>query len=328
MSINYSSILTKAWTITWKYKVLWIFGFLAMLGSGGSGFSYSGPQTRYNIGSTETRTTTSQVPPEWKNFVDQLSTVPVNTWINIAVGAVCCLLLLAVALWVLSIIGRGGLIGGIVKVDASGSIKFREAWGMGLHYFWRLLLIRLLRWVVGLLVGIVIILPGVILGVLTCGIGFIPLICGGIILGALIALWFLFMDYAVVVENLGIGEAVGRAWNILRDNIGPAVIFYLIQFAVSLGVGFVLLILVAPGSVMIFLSFLPLITQVGTLNVALLVTGLILLVLFALVSILLNSVYTTWQASVWTFAYQAFAGRQPTAMVAGANPPPAPVAAP
>jgi hypothetical protein len=324
MSINYSSILTKAWTITWKFKILWIFGFLAMLGGSGSGVSSSGPQASYNFRGSET--STAQVPPEWRNFTDQLSTVPLNTWIDIAVGVVCCLFLLVVACWVLSIIGRGGLIGGIVKADASGSIKFREAWGTGLRYFWRLLVIRLLRIVVGLLVAIVVFLPGVFLGIITCGLGFIPLFCGAIVIGALIALWFLLMDYAVVVENQGIGEAVGRAWTILRDNIGPAVIFYLIQFAVSLGVAFVLVILVSPAAVLIFLSVLPLVTHAGALNVAMLVAGLILLVLFMLVSALVNSVYTVWQAAVWTFAYQAFTARQPGSLVTGATPPPAPVA--
>jgi hypothetical protein len=324
MSINYSSILTRAWTTTWKYKILWIFGFLVILGGSGNGVSYSSPPTSYNFQTSKT----SNLPPEWRNISDQLSRIQVNTWINIIVAVVCCLFLLAVGLWLLSIIGRGGLIGGIVKADASGSISFREAWGAGLHSFWRLLLIRLLRIVVGLAVAVVIFLPGAIIGVLTCGLGFIPLFCGAIIIGVVLGLWFLLMDYAVVVENQGAGEAVGRAWTILRDNVGPAVIFYLIQLAVSVGVGFVLLILVSPAAILIFLSVLPLITQAGPLNVALLVIGLILLVLFMLVSALVNAVYEVWQTSVWTFAYQAFTGRQQVAVVAGANPPPAPVAAP
>jgi hypothetical protein len=323
MAINYSSILSRAWTITWKFKVLWVFGFLAMLGGGGSSVSYSSPQTSYNFHSSET----SNLPPEWRNFIDQLSRIQINTWINIIVGVVCCLFLLTVCLWVLSIIGRGGLIGGIVKADASGSVSFRDAWGTGLRYFWRLLLIRLLRIVVGLALAIVIFLPGVIIGVLTCGLGFIPLICGGIILGVVLSLWFLLMDYVVVVENQGVGEAVGRAWTILRDHIGPVVILYLILLAVSLGVAIVLLILVSPAAVLIILSVLPLITQTGSLNVALLVIGLILFVLSALVSALVNAVYAVWEAGVWTFAYQAFIGPQQGLTVAGANPPPATVAA-
>jgi hypothetical protein len=327
MSINYSSILSRAWTIAWKYKVLWVFGFLAMLGGGGAGWNGGANfQSSYNYGSNDINN--SNLPPAWKSFFNQLSQININTWVDIAVGVLCCLFLLAVVLWVLSVIGRGGLIGGIVKADAAGSITFREAWGMGLRSFWRLLALRLLNIAVGIVVAIVLFLPGAILGVLTCGIGFIPLCCGAIIIGAGLRLWFLLMDYAVVVENHRVGEAIGRAWNILRDHVGPAVILYLILWAVSVGVGLVLLILFAPAGVLIFLSVLPLISQTGALNVVLLVIGLILLVLFMLVSVVVNSIYTVWEAGVWTFAYQAFIGPQQLAVVTAANPPPAPLSTP
>jgi hypothetical protein len=327
MSINYSSIFSKAWTITWKYKILWIFGFLAMLGGGGSGFNGS---TNYRASNTigPAQVDQSNLPPAWKSFFDQLFQVNLNTWITIIVGVVCCLFLLFVILWVLSVLGRGGLIGGIVKADAAGGISFREAWGMSRRYFWRLLVLRLLRIAVGIALVLVILLPGAILGVLTCGLGFIPLCCGAFVIGVGINLWFTLMDYSVVVENHKVGEAVGRAWNLLRDHIGPAIIFYLILLAASLCVGFVLLILVVPAGVVIFLSLLPIISQTGTLNVALLVIGLILLVLFMLVSVVVSSVYTVWEAGVWTFAYQAFIGLPTPATSIAANPPPAPVTTP
>jgi hypothetical protein len=324
MSVNYSSIFSKAWAITWKYKILWVFGFLAMLGGGGAGWNGSGNfRTSYNVSPAEVDR--SNLPPAWKSFFDQLFQINLNTWITIIVGVFCCLFLLFVILWVLSILGRGGLIGGIVKADTAGSITLREAWGMGRRYFWRLLVLRLLKFVAGLALVLVILLPGAILGVLTCGLGFIPLCCGAFVIGVGINLWFTLMDYAVVVENQKAGEAIGRAWNLLRDHIGPAIIFYLILAAASLCVGFVLLILVAPAGVVIFLSLLPIISQTGTLNVALLVIGLILLVLFMLASVVVNSVYTVWEAGVWTFAYQAFIGSQTPATSITVNPPPAPL---
>ena len=33
--MNFGEILTKAWKIIWKFKVLWIFGILASCGQGG-----------------------------------------------------------------------------------------------------------------------------------------------------------------------------------------------------------------------------------------------------------------------------------------------------
>jgi len=41
--MDYGEVLSKAWQITWKYKVLWIFGILAGCGGqfGNNSFNYS-----------------------------------------------------------------------------------------------------------------------------------------------------------------------------------------------------------------------------------------------------------------------------------------------
>jgi hypothetical protein len=45
--MNIGEVLSRAWKITWKYKVLWIFGILAGCasgggsGGGGNGLSYT-----------------------------------------------------------------------------------------------------------------------------------------------------------------------------------------------------------------------------------------------------------------------------------------------
>ena len=38
MNFNFGEVLTRAWQIIWKHKVLWIFGFLAGCGQGGTNF--------------------------------------------------------------------------------------------------------------------------------------------------------------------------------------------------------------------------------------------------------------------------------------------------
>ena len=41
MNFNFGEILTRAWQIVWKNRVLWIFGILASCGRGGSSFNSS-----------------------------------------------------------------------------------------------------------------------------------------------------------------------------------------------------------------------------------------------------------------------------------------------
>jgi hypothetical protein len=321
MSIKYSSILTRAWNITWKFKVLWFFGFLAALGGAGWENSSGGGgaptfNTGFNSGSSGYRG--GDIPRELQPAYDRLAQIDWTTWIGIGVAVICFLLLLGVALWLLSIVGRGGLIGGIVAADTEGKITFRGAWKIGTRNFLRLFLIRLLGIAVFLVMGIVVFLPLLFIGILTCGIGFLPMICVSFVIGVAVRIWFAFMDYAVVVEKCGVGEAIGRAWTVLRDHAGPVIIFWLILFAVSLGVGLGLLILFAPSAVTIFLSVLPLVTGAGSLNTALLVVGIILLVLFIAVSWIVQSVVTVWETAVMVLAYRELIKGSPLLAVSAA----------
>jgi hypothetical protein len=324
MSLNYSNILSKAWTIAWKYKVLWFFGFLAALGGAGWGNSGGGGSSNFNFNSNSNSNSDSSyrsgnyqtggVPREWQSAYNQLSAIDINTWISIAVVVVCCLLLLGVVFWLLSIVGRGGLIGGIVAAETNGKVAFREAWEIGTKNFWRLFLIRLLRIAVSILIFIlsmIFILPGLVFGVLTCGFGFILMFIVSIILGVAVSVWFTYMDYAVIVEKIGVGEAIGRAWSMLRDNVGPIALLVIILFAVSLGVGLGLLILFAPSGVVIFLSMLPLITETGSLNMTLLIAGIVLLVLFIVASWIVQAVLTVWETAVMVLAYRVFISKTP-----------------
>ena len=50
--MDYGKVLGRAWEITWRWKVLWILGFLASLGNGGGGGGgnfYSGSGEDFDI---------------------------------------------------------------------------------------------------------------------------------------------------------------------------------------------------------------------------------------------------------------------------------------
>ena len=120
--MDYGKILSRAWQITWRWKILWILGFLASIGQGfgSSGSSY---QTRGD---------------EWGG-----PRIPEEAWVVIA--AVGCLaLLLGIALWVLSLIARGGLVTGVQQVEDDGATTLGSAWRAGVGRFWTLLGISIL----------------------------------------------------------------------------------------------------------------------------------------------------------------------------------------
>jgi hypothetical protein len=49
-----------------------------------------------------------------------------------------------------------------------------------------------------------------------------------------------FANRACMLEDLGVFAAYRRGWDVLLENIGPALILFLLQIAISIGLGIVL----------------------------------------------------------------------------------------
>jgi hypothetical protein len=123
--MDYGKVLSRAWEITWRWKILWILGFLASLGRGlGNG----NPQ--YTLSSTDWNW---QYP----------TYVPPRLW-GIIAAVSCVAILIGIALWVISVIARGGLIAGVQQVEEGGSTAFGQAWRVGAKRFWTLFGISIL----------------------------------------------------------------------------------------------------------------------------------------------------------------------------------------
>lgn len=299
MSLDYGNILTRAWQITWKHKVLWIFGILAGLGSGGG----SGPNVNYEL---DSRTGDLRLPPEFERLFNRFDE---PTWIAIAIGLACLGLLISLALIALSVIGRGGLISGIRLAAAQGSVTFGEAWQAGLGKFWTLFLIGLLTAAASFLLALIIIGPGVLLTVVTFGIGvlcLLPLICVFVILVVILSIIAYFAQIAAVVENLGVMDALRRAWAVIQANLAPIIILGLILLVIGFVVGIVLAL---PAIFIFFPAALGAAGLAGDgqgLATVSLAFALICCAIYVPILLVLNGILQTWTTSVWTLAYEQF----------------------
>jgi hypothetical protein len=104
--MDFGEVLSKAWKIVWKHKVLWIFGILAGCGSG---FSSNGSNSFRN-------TYQGNDFPQVQRFIEN---IPVWVWILAAVAVV----VLVIAAIFLGTIGRIGLIKGAMQAPASRSAR-------------------------------------------------------------------------------------------------------------------------------------------------------------------------------------------------------------
>lgn len=316
MNFDFGAVLTRAWKITWKYKILWIFGILASCsrssggggGNGGGGggnndqnWNGNGPSFNFN----------------WDRSFEQAGNwMAQNWWIFILIFL--AFLVLIVLTIFLGNIGRIGLIRGTLQAEAGAEkLSFGELFSGSLPYFWR---VFGLSFLVGLAFFIIII-PMVLFGILTAGIGFLcvlPLFCVLALAGIAAGLILELANVAIVKENLSLSDGWKRGWDMARIHIGPVLVMALMLFVIGIAVSFVVaipvLIVVVPTMIAFFASN-------GQVMVPLIIGGVCFAILLP-VLILIGGILNTYIGSAWTLTYLRLSP-EPTEIVPPSAPAPA-----
>lgn len=306
--MDYGAVLSRAWQIGWRNKALWVLGVLAGCSAsgrgGGGGPSGSGMQYQFD---------SSNLPPGmngdfrgFERFLDNNAEV----LILIGIGLFCLALFIGLFFLALGVIGQGGLIAGYASADEGAKITLGEAFSSGLQYFWRLLGIRVVFWLAGLVIGIVLFLGALGIGIVTFGIGLlclIPLVCLLIPIALAVDAYVALTMVAAIEDDKGVLDAFGRSWEVVRENLGPVVVMGLI---LVVGGGIVTAILFLP-----FIGVaLPAITGalVGSEEAVFggIAISVLCLVAAIPVAIALNGVVTTFITGSWTLTYRRLTGKE------------------
>jgi len=314
--MDYGKVLGRAWEITWRWKVLWILGFLASLGSGGGGGGGSNAYTG-NGGDFNIDKWTQGIPPG--DFLPAVSGI-----IGIIIAVVCVLFIIFIALWVVSVIARGGLIAGVQQVEDEGSTTFRTAWVAGRKKFWTLFglgVLAAIPMIILIFAGIILLglgiaaavgamdisetagIAGIVMISLLCG-GF--LCCGMIILGIVLEQIRVYGERAAILEDLGWINAFKRGWQVLKENLGPTIIFWLIFLAIGIVIFVISFAIIAALAAPFLLLLLPSVDPGTWLIVPACFAGLVMVIVFALI----KSVVTTFSSATWTLAYREMTGKE------------------
>jgi hypothetical protein len=176
-------------------------------------------------------------------------------------------------------------------------ISFGEVWSESLPYFWR---IFGLNFLVGLAFAVLII-PLVLVGIVTAGIGFvclIPILCLLVPVGWVVSVIIEQAQVAIVLEDLSMIDGFKHGWQIVKTNPIPMVVMALI-----LGVGGAIVGVIV--SMPIILAVLPIIVGMGTLRESLTPVYIALACCLAYMPVLifLNGVLTAYIQSAWALTY-------------------------
>jgi hypothetical protein len=206
---------------------------------------------------------------------------------------------------VLGTIGRVGLIRGTMKAEQGADrLTFGELWRDGLAYFWRVFGLNLLIGIVIFLALSIIIITGVLLTVGTLGLFalcLLPMICLIIPVMWAVSVIIEQANVALVVENIGIIEAIKRSWQVVWGNIGSMIVMSLILIlGVSLIGGAIIglpLIIVAAPAIVGFTT-----GTAEAIRNGLIVSGLFFMIYLPFL-LLFSGILRAYITSAWTLTY-------------------------
>jgi hypothetical protein len=292
-NFNLGEVLTRSWQITWKHKVLWVFGFFSLFAGGGGNGGGGGGNSGYEYESGEAPLPVEPLESgagEFFQFIEQ------NLWI--VVVFVLFIIALSLLLYALGIMGRIGLIRGVHQVEQGAErLAFGELWSESMPYFWR---IFGLNFLIGLAV-VLLVVPMVLFGVLTAGVGFLcilPLLCVLIPLIWVVMVILQQAQAAIVVDNTGMWYGFKRGWEIVKTN---AVNFILLGLILMLGGAILAFIIALP----IVFAVVPLVLGAEALEESLVPVYLAAACCLAYLPVLyfLNSILAAYIQSAWTLTY-------------------------
>jgi hypothetical protein len=239
-------------------------------------------------------------------------------------------LIIGIAIWVVSVIARGGLIAGVQQVEEEGETSFGQAWRAGARRFWSLFGVSFLAaipLIILVVVGIVVLIAmfagsgfafeesdalggmGIVTSILCGGV----FCCGLVIVTVILQQIRLYAERAAVLEELGWIEAFVRGWNVLKANLGATIVFWVIFFAI----GLVLVIAVGIVLVAVAVPFAAIGANVdpGPWIVAPICGGGLIAII---VGSLISAIVETFTSATWTLAYREMVGMAAAPAVAPA----------
>jgi hypothetical protein len=338
--MNQIELIKRAWRLTWRYKVLWIFGFLlALTGSSGGGLGWSGNSRGFGARNFDG----FNAVPGLRDFdpAKALRNVDLHAVIGLVVLCCCLLLLFGIAAAIVNYVARAALYRMVDEIETAGAAP---DWRTGLRLGWtnRTFRLFLLDLVVGISIAIgAVILAGVavapllllggagggarVLGIiLTVVLGLIFLV---VILFAVLALTLLGQFWAreIVLRDLRVGQALAAGYATVRHSLGSLALLWIILAGIGVGFGIVLIpvvlvLLLAAAAVGGGTGYA---LYLASHSVALaIVVGLpLFLIVLTLPLSAVRGVYESWSSGVWTLAFREL---NAVPAPAGAVPPAAP----
>lgn len=329
--MNHVELVKRAAKLTWRYKVLWVLGFLIALTAGGGNGSSSRFSNSFGSGGD--------------SFGGFENGIPLPDNFGAILLLICVILfLLIVVMTIVSTVARTGLYRSVDKIEETG---VAPTWRAALRLGWNHRSVRI--FLADLVVGLVFLLAAMLLFLL----GATPLLLRfidnevlstiGIVLTVILEMlaFLIFMVAAAVISVLGkfwhreialhdrsVGEAISNSVQLARKNAANVGVFWLLMAGIGIGIGIafipiILVLLAAAGAVGVGLGYAAHAATNSEL-ISVLVGLPPALIIFLLPTAFVNGIFEVFNSSAWTLAYRELTGAATSAALPDPQLEPAP----
>lgn len=329
--MDHFKIIKRAWNITWSYKVLWAFGFLlalttgGMSGGGGSGSGYRMdesdvsqwfPHGEFNL------------PGFSQAFQDIFGAL-----ISLVIVFACLGVIFAVVFTIIRYVSETALFRMVDQHEIDETkytLKegFRLGWSKNaFNLFLMDLIIALSGFIVFALLLLIAAIPLLswliendairIIGTITsAGLGLLVLFVA-ILTGIVVSLILQFARRACVLGNRGVIEAIQAGFELVRSHLSDSIIMGLILFGTGIAFAILMIPIVLllvflaalfgglPGLLAYWLASLAF-EGTAPYIIGFLVAFPLFLLIVIIPSALIGGVYETFVSSAWTLTYREF----------------------
>jgi hypothetical protein len=327
--MDHFKVLKRAWDITWRYRVLWVFGILLALttsrGGGGSG-------AQYNLSGDDFASFGRDFSTPWAPPPPEVIASIVGALIAIGLALACVVLILIVVSLVIRYVSETALIRLVDDHEETGE---KRGLGRGIQMGWSRSALRL--FLIDLLIGLPLAIAFILLFLLalaplllwatgseaagavgtlaTIGLIFLFVLVA-IVVGVVVSVLMRFFHRACVLEELGVIDAIKHGFKVVRGRLSDVAIMWLIMLAVGIGLAVVMIMVVLLLIVLaVVLAGLPALLAGGLSSmvfregaVAWIVGAAVGIPIFFLVlvvpTLFLGGLIEIFKSSVWTLTYR------------------------
>lgn len=307
--MDYGGLIRDAWAATWRYRYLWVLGLFA----GGAAGVGSGDRAQWQLDESQTR----DLPAAVVEFGDRAGSWLGTNWVPLALAAAIA----GFAIVALSLIAQGGMARATADIAEGRGSSLGKAWRAGLHFGWRYAGLWLTLAAIAVVAAVLVAVPlafalgagsitadapraGIVVALVLL---LIPLGLVAMAAAVVASIVVTFAQRAVAIEDEGPVAALRDGWRLFRHHVGPSVLAWLVNVALSIGASIAMAVAIGVAFAILGLLGVALWAVLGT-NVATVIYAALAGAALVAAALAAAAIANTFFWHYWTLAYLRLRG--------------------